>query len=87
MTHSHHPGLRAKDRAERAVRAWVSALAAVGLAQFVNENVHIPWWGHALVIASGTSVGSFGFSFMAKRFGDPGTASFVKGIEYQQGEK
>lgn len=75
--------IRGRDRTERATRAWFSALASCGLAGFVNEQIHVPWWGHAIMIATGTAGGSFGLSFIAKRFGERGTASFVKGIGYE----
>jgi hypothetical protein len=77
-----HPTVRAKDRAERAGRAWIATLVSAGLSQWVSYEFIIPWWGKALLIATGTAGGSFLFSFFAKFFGERGTASFVKGVEY-----
>jgi hypothetical protein len=49
----------------------------------VGANIPAGWWEKALIIATGTAVFSYVWSYLAKFFGEPGTASFVKGVEYK----
>lgn len=72
-----------KDRVERAARSWFSTMLSAGLSLYVGSNFPIEWWGKAAIIATGTAIGSFVLSYTAKFFGEPGTASFVKGVEYK----
>lgn len=65
-----------KDTAERAARAFAAAFVTSFSAGLATATT-LPGL-KALVIAAGTSALAAVLSLVATRFGDPGTASFVK---------